>query len=262
MWPEPLHLAGPIHLSLYGVLVAAGAFLGLISLRRTAPRVGWSPQAAGDLGFWLIVFGLIGARLFYVICHWSEFRAHPVTIFFYWKGGLMFQGAVVAAALTAIVVLRAQGLGFWAPADAVGPPLALGQAVGRLGCYAAGCCYGRPAPADFPLAAVFPPGSVAPARFPLYPTQLMEGLGLLLLALGLWLFLKKSPPPGRVFGAYLLGAGALRASLEQWRGDFRGPEFLSQAPTFWLALALAAVGLWALCRPRPGQSLTLAKSRP
>jgi phosphatidylglycerol:prolipoprotein diacylglycerol transferase len=233
--------------NLYGVLVATGALLGLFFLRRTALLVGWTAKQASDLGFWLIIWGLLGSRLFYVLFHWGEFSSQPFKILLYWQGGLMFQGAVVAAGLAAFMILKKQGRSFWSAADAMGPPLALGQSVGRLGCYAAGCCYGQPAP-GFALAVIFPPGVPAPGGFPLYPTQLMESLGLFTLSVVLWLYLRRRPAPGRVFGLYLLLAGALRLVMEQYRGDFRGLPFWGQAPTFWVALGLAAVGLWRLTR--------------
>jgi phosphatidylglycerol:prolipoprotein diacylglycerol transferase len=246
MWPQLFSL-GPFGFNAYGVLVAFGALAGLFALQRTAPLVGWSKKAAGDLGFWLIVSGLVGARLFYVLFHWPEFQRRPLAILEYWRGGLMFQGGVVAAGLFAFYRLRAESQRFLAFADAVAPPLAFGQSLGRLGCHAAGCCYGRPV-TDFPLAAVFPPGGPAPFGFPLYPTQLGEAMGLFALFLALFFSLKKYPPPGRVFGFYLFGAGSLRAFMEQFRGDDRGPEFWGQAPTFWLAALAAVFGLWLFGR--------------
>jgi phosphatidylglycerol:prolipoprotein diacylglycerol transferase len=241
-------MIGPVGFSLYGLMVALGAVAGLLVLKKTAPAVGWSAKEAGDLGFWLVVAGLMGARIFYVLFHLPEFASHPIRVFQYWRGGLMFQGAVFASALSAFIYFKKTGQNFWARADAVAPALALGQALGRIGCYSAGCCYGLLASPTWPIRAVFPPGGAAPAGLPLYPVQLMECLGLLLLFFTLLRYIKKGPPRGRIFGLYLLGAGLLRAVMEQFRGDFRGPEVGGQAPTFWLALTLAALGLWGLRR--------------
>jgi phosphatidylglycerol:prolipoprotein diacylglycerol transferase len=202
------------------------------------------------LGFWLIVAGLLGARLFYVLFHLREFAAKPLKVFFYWQGGLMFQGAVLVAAATAFFLLKKRKQSFWPMADAVAPALALGQSIGRLGCYAAGCCFGRPAHHG-PLTVVFPPGSAAPSGFPLYPTQLMEAFSLMAIAIFLGARLSKKPAPGRVFALYALLAGGLRALLEQFRGDFRGAPIGGQAPTFWLALGLMAFGVWGLIRYSP-----------
>ncbi|MDR1872163.1 MAG: prolipoprotein diacylglyceryl transferase [Deltaproteobacteria bacterium] len=248
MWPEVFFI-GPIGLNAYGLLVALGVFLALGSLKRSAKFIGWPPRKALDLAFWLIIAGLIGARLFYVIFNWPMFKGQPLTILAYWRGGLMFQGALFLATLTAFILIRRQKLSFGAFSDAVAPALALGQSVGRLGCYAAGCCYGRPAP-DFPLAVIFPPGSPAPFGFPLYPTQLLESLGLFTLFWGLFAYLKRGPARGRVFGLYLVGAGSLRAMMETLRGDFRGEKIWGQAPTFYLALTAILAGLLVLSWPR------------
>ncbi|MDR0549296.1 MAG: prolipoprotein diacylglyceryl transferase [Deltaproteobacteria bacterium] len=242
MWPQLLTI-GPFSLNAYGLLVALGALVGLIALQKTAPLAGWPKKEATDLGFWLIVMGLIGARLFYVICHLAEFQRQPLRVLAYWRGGLMFQGGVVLAAFFAYGYVKLKGLNFWGLADSLAPPLALGQSLGRLGCHAAGCCYGQAAPLTFPLTVTFPPGGAAPAGFPLYPTQLSESLGLLALFVFLYGFLKKRPPNGRIFGLYLIGAGSLRLIMERYRGDYRGSPILGEAPTFWLALGAVALGL-------------------
>jgi phosphatidylglycerol:prolipoprotein diacylglycerol transferase len=235
---------GPVSVSLYGLFTASGALAGLFVLRRTAPRIGWPAKDALDLGFWLIVFGLIGSRLFYVIFHWSEFSGHFLRVFQYWQGGLMFQGAVGLASAFAYLQIRRSGASFWDRADAAAPCLALGQALGRLGCYSAGCCYGLLASPGWPLAAVFPPGSAAPPGVPLYPVQLMESLGLFILFGVLYTLVSRRRRPGRIFGLYLMAAGLLRAVMEQFRGDFRGTEIFGQAPTFYMAAGLFGLGLW------------------
>jgi phosphatidylglycerol:prolipoprotein diacylglycerol transferase len=139
--------------------------------------------------------------------------------------------------------------------DALAPGLALGQAVGRLGCLLQGCCHGRTAPAWFPMALRFPDGAQAPAHVPLYPTQPAEAAALALLAVWLLAHLKKRPRrPGRTLALYLALSGLTRLVMEFFRGDDRG-RLLGLPPTTLAAAAALAVGLWAWWRlGRPRQS--------
>lgn len=274
MFPNPL-MIGPLALNFYGLMVALGVLAALALFRVTAPKRDITPAQARDFCFWMILAGLIGSRVFYVLFHWPEFADQPALVLAYWRGGLMFQGGVLVALAISPLFLRRYHLGFWSTADVMVPSLALGQCFGRLGCFAAGCCYGRVTGADNPLAVVFPPNSLAPAGLPLWPTQLMESFGLLLLALILTLALTKaggwSPTqdskagafsrPGRVAALYLFGAGLLRLGMEFLRGDYRGDPLLWGLPPTTLTAMLAAVSgllliIWL--KPRaPKGNLTL-----
>lgn len=265
MFPNPL-MIGPLALNFYGLMVALGVLAALALFRLTAPRRDMTPAQARDFCFWMILAGLIGSRVFYVLFHWPEFAGQPASVLAYWRGGLMFQGGVLAALAISPLFLKRYHLGFWSTADVMAPSLALGQCFGRLGCFAAGCCYGRITGTDNPLAVVFPPNSLAPAGLPLWPTQLMESLGLLLLAVILTLALTKAggrplaqgskteafSRPGRVAALYLFGAGLLRLGMEFLRGDYRGdPVVWSLPPTTLTAMLAAALGLLLLTWLRP-----------
>lgn len=259
MFPQPL-MIGPLALSFYGLMVALGVVAALALFHLTAPRRDLSPGQARDFCFWMILAGLVGSRFFYVVFHWPEFAGQPATVLAYWRGGLMFQGGVLLALALAPIFLRRYGLSFWPTADVMAPSLALGQAFGRLGCFAAGCCHGRYAGEGNPLALVFPPGSLAPAGLPLWPTQLMESGGLLVLALILTLAVRSGgrafSRPGRAAALYLFGAGLLRLGMEFLRGDYRGdPLVWGLAPTTLTAMLAAALGLALLVwlRPRPAR---------
>jgi phosphatidylglycerol:prolipoprotein diacylglycerol transferase len=204
---------------------------------------GASPKKALDLAFWLVLAGLSGSRLAYVLANHAHFSDRPLEAFKYWQGGLMFQGGLLLGFLAGAAICRARRLNFLVMADSLAPSLSLGQAIGRLGCLAAGCCHGRPAPASFPLALTFPPFSQAPPRIPLYPTQLIESLGLLLITATLVLLLSRSRPAGMAISAYLLLAGLLRFAVDPLRGDYRGPRSLGLVPTSWVALAACLAGL-------------------
>lgn len=246
MFPEPLHL-GPVSLSFYGLMTAAGVLAALGLFSYTAPRRGIAPPLARDFCFWVILAGLAGSRVFYVIFHWPEFSGGWAEVFAYWRGGLMFQGGLVGALLISPLILRRYGLKFWPTADVMAPSLALGQAFGRLGCFAAGCCFGRPAPHS-PLAVFFPPESLAPSGLPLWPVQIFESAALFGLCLVLLRAMNSrfGRPAGRVAALYLAGAGAIRLIMELFfRGDFRGEPLLANfPPTTLTAMAALALGIF------------------
>jgi phosphatidylglycerol:prolipoprotein diacylglycerol transferase len=137
-------------------------------------------------------------------------------------------------------------LRFWEAADVIAPALALGQGIGRIGCFFAGCCYGlKTSPAN-PLAVVFPYNSIAPANTPLWPTQLAEAICLLALSGFLFYSLKPSSAGdrrGRVAGIYLLGAGLIRLGLEFFRGDDRGRQILGWPPTTIISCFIGLAGI-------------------
>jgi phosphatidylglycerol:prolipoprotein diacylglycerol transferase len=256
MFPGLLHL-GPLALSFYGLAVALGVLAGMALVSLTAPWRGLSAAVLQDFCFWMVLAGLIGSRLAYVAFHWPEFAADWPGILAYWRGGLMFQGGLAGALLVAPFFLKKERLAFWPTADVLAPSLALGQALGRLGCLSAGCCHGLPLPPGASWGLTFPPGSQAPAGLPLWPTQPVEAFFLALLALGLMAALRAPlfRRPGRVAALYLAGAGALRLVLEFFRGDYRGEALLNLPPTTLAAALTLALGLWLLALRRGGATL-------
>jgi phosphatidylglycerol:prolipoprotein diacylglycerol transferase len=246
-----IYKLGPLGLSFYGLAVALGVVAGLALVSLTAPRRGLPAARVRDFCFWMVLAGLAGSRLAYVAFHWPEFEGDWWGIPAYWRGGLMFQGGLVGALLISPFFLKKENLAFWPVADVLAPSLALGQALGRLGCLAAGCCYGEPVVG---WGLTFPPGSQAPAGLPLWPTQAVEAFFLALLALGMALALgaPRFRRPGLVAALYLAGAGAIRLTLEFFRGDFRGEALFFSLPPTSLAAALTLVlGLALLSRARP-----------
>ncbi|MDR1166958.1 MAG: prolipoprotein diacylglyceryl transferase, partial [Deltaproteobacteria bacterium] len=169
MWPYDLRL-GPFVTNAYGIATALAVLVAYYSLRWSAPRAGLAAREARDLAFWLIVLGLIGARLFFVAFHFELFRGRLHRALYYFEGGLMFQGGFLLAFLGALRLARRRRIPFWRAADALAPALALGQGLGRIGCFLEGCCYGKRVPDGFPWGVVFPPESAAPSGAPLYPT--------------------------------------------------------------------------------------------
>jgi phosphatidylglycerol:prolipoprotein diacylglycerol transferase len=242
MLPGAINL-GPVIIDGYGLALVVAVLAALFFLNITAPRAGVSPKKAFDLAFWLIIVGLLGSRAAYVVFHLKSYVNQPLNSLKYWEGGLMFQGGLLSGLLLTIILAFLKRLNFLVMADAIAPALALGQAIGRIGCLLAGCCYGRIAPEKLPIALTFPLGSIAPSGLPLYPTQIMESVGLFLIIIVLTLVLRRPRPVGLVLAYYLALSGLLRFAVDFYRGDNRGPKILLLAPTSWAALAILVTGL-------------------
>ncbi len=210
---------GPIHW--YGVMVALGFMAGLWTASLRAPLSGVNSEKVVDLGPWLIVGTIIGARTLYVISYWQEsFAGRPfIDVFKVWQGGLVFYGGLIGATAAGMLYLRIHKMPIWKTADVVAPSIALGYVFGRIGCLLNGCCYGRAC--DLPWAISFPAENpLHPPTYPVHPTQIYESL----LNLGLygalaWLYRHKKFD-GQVFGAYLISYAFLRSFVELFRGDY------------------------------------------
>ncbi len=232
---------GPFTIYSYGFFIAAAILLGLAIGMREAKHRGLAHRMVPDLGFYIILSAIVGARLLYVLLKPNYFLQHPLDILLFWKGGLVFVGGAIGAVGAAIIYLRSHGEPFWAWADAFAPGIAAGQAVGRIGCLMAGCCYGKTC--DLPWAVSFTnPNSLAPLHIPLHPTQIYHSLaGVLTLAL-LYGFKQRLKGSGQLFGLLLMAYGVLRFSIELLRGDFRG-HLGPLSVTQWVALGVLGLGI-------------------
>ena len=137
---------GPLTIHWYGVFVAAGFLVGLWTASRRGVRDNIAPEKIIDLGPWLILGAIIGARTLYVLSYWrEEFASKPLwEVFMLKRGGLVFYGGLIGSSLAYLIHARIKRLPVWKVADILAPSIALGQAFGRFGCLMTGCCYGRP----------------------------------------------------------------------------------------------------------------------
>jgi len=198
------------------------AFLvGMIWVSKESKRVGQDPARAMDLVFYIIVAAILGSRIFHVlISERQRFFENPLILFRIWEGGLVFYGGVIACLIVSIWYMRRHKLPFWIICDVFAPAIALGHVFGRLGCLMAGCCYGRVSQSTW-FAITFPsnPSSFAPTGLPLYPTQLMEATGELLIFFALFILRKHKRFDGQLLATYLIAYSILRAFVEYFRGD-------------------------------------------
>lgn len=210
---------GPLPIHWYGVFVALGFGLGLWNASRRAPKAGIPPEAVWDSGLWIIIGTIIGARLLYVITYWEkDFAGRPFTeIFMVHHGGLVFYGGFIGAVLCAIIFLIVKKLAIWKFGDVMAPGIALGYAIGRIGCLMNGCCYGKAT--AVPWAIRFP-NHEETGGASVHPTQVYETLLNLPLYLFLaWLFPRRKFD-GQVFATYLMGYAIMRSIVEFFRGDY------------------------------------------
>lgn len=245
---------GPFTLHSYGLLVALGFLIGVVWSVRLAPRYGLNPTDIQDLCFYLVLAALIGSRLWFVGIAWDHYQNNLLNIFKIWEGGLVFYGGLIFAIFTAIVFMGVKRMPMFRTGDLIAPGLALGQAVGRIGCLAAGCCYG--AHSDLPWAITFNhEKSLAPLNVSLHPAQLYATLGLLCIFIILILIQRRRSFDGQIFWTYGLLHGLFRPFLETVRGDFRGPSVAAgltstQLASLSLALVSAVILLFLAVKKR------------
>ena len=240
MFPDLISI-GPFTIHTYGFFVALGFAMGIVTAVKVGKTRGIPSQQVMDMAFVMIVWAIIGSRLFYGLINFSYYKAHPLDILKIWQGGLVFSGGLIATAGAMGWYLRRHRLSFWSTGDLWAPSLALGQAIGRMGCFMAGCCYGRPT--DSPLGVVFThPKSLAPLNIPLYPTQVFEAVSGLVIFLVLIFLHGKRTFEGRVFLWYLILHSTARLFVERFRGDERGLIVGTEMTATQLVATLILVG--------------------
>jgi len=217
---------GSFTLYSYGVLLAAAYLVGLqFALIRARSRA-LDPQRVMDLGIWIIVSALVGAKLLLLVTDFHQFTKSPRALIDLLRSAGVFYGGLVTAVVAAFVYIRRHKMPLWTTTDAFAPGIALGHAVGRLGCLMAGCCFGRPTSVPWAITFHSPTAAIetgTPLGQPLHPTQLYEaGAEFLILGVLLWLERRGRPFPGRTFWSYMLLYAVARFLIEFYRGDPRG----------------------------------------
>ncbi len=210
---------GPFELRSYSLMVAIAFLAGAYLAGREAKRRGINPELVNQFIFYVLLAGLIGARLYYVAFYdLGGFLRRPFEVLAIWKGGLALHGGLIAGLLTGVWFCRKNRIPFWQFADTLAPAIILGQAIGRLACFLNGDAYGRPT--NLPWGVTFTdPNSMAPLGVPLHPTQLYElGLDLVLFFI-LWSMRTRTTYSGQVFLTYASGYALIRLFVENFRGD-------------------------------------------
>lgn len=221
-------------------MMATGFVAGMWTAGLRAKKVKLDPEQISNLFFWILLAGIVGAKLLYVIGYWKPSEQSLGQMLFS-RSGLVFQGALVGSIIAAVVYMRIYKMPAWKTLDVLAPSISLGYAFGRVGCFFSGCCHGKVcgitgyhsvsgeffpsgevvSTSDAPFVAlIFKEGGLGSIHGqPLYPTQLYEAACAFALYLALaWLF-KRRLFDGQVILVYLLFASVFRYFIEFFRGD-------------------------------------------
>lgn len=232
MYPKLLELPwtiphfGTITIYTYGVLLAAAYLLGLQLALTRAKAKGLDSTKVMDLGIYIIISALVGAKLLLLVTDFQTFKSNPAELFNLLREGGVFYGGLIVAVIVALWYIRRVGLPLWTTCDVFAPGIALGHVIGRLGCFFAGCCFGRPTNVPWAITFTNPFANAnvgTPLNVPLHPTQLYEaGAELLILVFLLATENKGRKFAGRTFWLYMLLYAISRYVIEFYRGDDRG----------------------------------------
>ncbi len=229
---------GPVTVYSYGLMLAIAAVVCTFLASRDAKKIGIEPGVISDFIFWTVVSGILGARFFYILLNFRFFMDHPLEIVMIQNGGLAWHGGLIAATVVGIRFIRKKGLPLATMLDLVAPYAALGESIGRVGCFLNGCCFGR----EVAWGIYFP---VHHAR--LHPTQLYTMAGLFILFLILRRYRDFSKISGDVFVLYLFGASLLRFVIEFFRADHY-VLVLGLSVYQWVCVALIATAVYVHLR--------------
>jgi phosphatidylglycerol:prolipoprotein diacylglycerol transferase len=248
---------GFIELSWHGLFTALAVILAVWYGLRRARAMGFPEQPLTDVAIGLVLGGMIGARLFFVLDHIDHYVSSPVDALRIWEGGIAVYGAFIGGIAGGYLAARRAGLPAWPLLDAAAPAMLIGQAVGRLGCLSNGDAWGEPTGGSWGLVYMHPdaavPGELIGVAMHPYPVYEMAGVGILFAVL--WLGRRWLAPTGRLFLVTALGYAAIRFCLSFFRQETEILWNLQQAHLIALATALTALVL--LARPL----IPTAKSR-
>lgn len=229
MYPVLLSL-GPFTIYTYGLMVAIGCLVGFLYIRREARREAFDTDKITSLFLWVLISGFVGGRILYILVEWERFLDEPLRTIF-GRGGFVFYGGFILAFGVGIWQIRRKGLNIWKTADIFAPAVAVAYAIGRIGCFLNGCCYGRPT--DSWIGISFPPESLAGSLGePLIPIQLFASLNLFIIFAILIKVKHYKKFNGELFWLYVLLYGVTRSIIEIFRGDPRGHIWIFSTSQF------------------------------
>jgi len=240
MHPVLLKL-GPLTVHTYGFLMALGVALGLWFIYRQAKKAGLDAERIMDAAFYTVLVSLAGAKLALLAGNFSYYTSYPRELLSLARSGGVFQGGLFFGVVFALWYFRRKKIPTWPTADIVVPALALGHGFGRIGCFLAGCCYGRAC--DLPWAVTFHDEYAhdltgIPLGTALHPVQLYESVLNFLNFAVLYLALRRKTFPGQVFGLYIINYSVIRFITEYFRGDHSDKAFLLQGSSPLLSLTM------------------------
>lgn len=286
MHPIFLYITENFYIGTYGVLIALGVFAGVFTAIRRTRRLTVPDDFVFDLSFYMIISGIIGSRILFIIINWKDFLLSPMALLLS-REGFVFQGGFVAALIVGIYFIRRRGYPFFVIGDAVIPSVPLAHFFGRLGCFSAGCCYGKVCghgweflgvrfPAVFnkkgELIGSFPyldhlnhelVDSASKFSLPVIPTQLIEAFLNLSIFFVLHKLYIKRKFDGQMVALYLISYSVMRFLVEFLRGDADRRiwfGFISTGQA--LSLFTVCLGIWIYSAMRNKKATESLKKAP
>ncbi|MDR2644516.1 MAG: prolipoprotein diacylglyceryl transferase [Endomicrobium sp.] len=244
---------GKLTIFSYGLFVALAFFTAITYLsnqiKKSKEKI-LSQDELYSLFIYVIVSGIIGARLLFVFSNPQDFVLDPMSIFKLWEGGLTYYGGFISAAIFVLAYIRIKKISILKFCDFFAPALALGHAIGRIGCFFAGCCYGKET--NVAWSVVFrDKNSSALLGVHLHPTQLYEAFGNFLIFFLLYFYSKKEHKKGFLVSFYFISYAVLRFVVEFFRGDpDRGGQYFGLSVSQILSLILFIIGVSIICKKK------------
>ncbi len=196
---------GHFALRWYSLILMTAIAIGIWLTAREAERRGFKKEDIYDAAIWIIIGGILGARLFHVLDHWSdEYAANPIRALYIWEGGLAIWGAMAGGLLAGALIAWKRGWRFPRFLDAAAPGMVLAQAIGRIACVITGDAMGKPTSGPFGFAYTSPNAMVPKLGVYYTPMPVYELVVNLLIFAVLWQLRKRSWPDGRLFLVYLV----------------------------------------------------------
>jgi phosphatidylglycerol:prolipoprotein diacylglycerol transferase len=224
MYPELFHI-GNFPINTYGVFLALAFLCGILIAVKLAARDGLPRERIYDLSLWMLIASLIGSKILMLFTE-PEYRDHPLQLLSldFLRSGGVFYGGLIGAILAGYFLMKRYKLPWWKTADACAPAIAIGNFFGRQGCFAAGCCWGKPTtlPWGVQFTELGHEITGVPTNVHLHPTQLYESFAMLLVFLFLLWLHKHKRFSGQVILFYALLYSMIRFAIEFVRDDPRG----------------------------------------
>lgn len=234
MYPVLLRV-GPIAIYSFGLAIALAFLAAMLVVRAEVRRRGFHSDLSYDIVLWALVGGILGSRLFYIVGHWDYYVSDPLQILLIQSGGLVWYGGLLGGAAAVALFLRRRKLPLATFADVVAPALPLGAAIGRIGCFLNGCCYGKPTSL---------PWSISYLGAERHPTQIYEFIMNLVIFGIIFSARKRMKKPGSLFLFYLILYSIARFSVEFVRVTVPAWMGLSGSQLISVVLFVAATSIF------------------
>ncbi len=240
---------GPLTVHSYGVMIAIGVLCALFLGEKLAVKKGLSAEPIYWLTILCAFFGFLSAKLLFCLIEFDKVIKDPMFIFT--SNGFVVYGGIIGGILAAMIYCKKKKLSFLGYFDVVLPAVAVAQGFGRIGCFLAGCCYGRET--DLPIGIAFHHSNFAPNGVKMIPTQLISSVGMFLIAGILLLYMRKERRLGRTGALYLILYSIGRFLVEFLRNDYRGAVgFLSTSQ--FISLFMVVIGVVVFFTRKPNKT--------